>query len=1229
MWIYRGKIIFPLLCVVLLTGILGLGPRESSGQKDDEGDTWGVSNGRPSARRSPPRASPPRRRPVEDEDEESTGRDERAEEEEAPPPPRPRPKPRTANKQPSPTEEDLTPAEARKVARIMEKAEEERPVRRRPPPGMRGPPPPGMGMGGPPPDFDRPSSESRALSSTRTSHTLRRAAKLPDLEAGLAENYEYDPQRNRTLRRVGPGLYLNDADYAASAMGHLPDTDLTAYDAPRSGYPLVTAFAIDEGPAAPARKISAERLKSNLEDALGYGRQDLRTTVFSHRPLQCIVGDYGHGAAVNPLTWIVAQPNKGAEYAYVNELAAKRLANGLMKGAGEELYSTIRRSGITQDKDSCYLPDDLECNKKSPYRTFDGSCNNLGDPSKGAALTGSIHTIRPAYEDGIAAPRDYSVTSLIKKELKLLPSAREVSITLGRGQIRQDRKTTALTMQFGQFVAHDLVNTPVDLVENPEKKGDYILPACCHVEKSCRHPSCYPISIPFGDPFYGQFRKDCMEFIRSQPANPRTCDLAPRRPVNINSHFLDASPIYGSNLATSMMLRGPRGTLKTGHGAKGAPKDYVLPPAGPDTMSCHGAGPDMPCMMSGDSRTNQHTGMISMIALFIREHNRIAKYIAHEVPDMPDEAIFQVARRIVAAELQHITYNELLPVLLGPKVYKEPANGLALTEYGFCKDCYMPNEVDPSTSVEFVTGAFRLHTLAPDYLPGVRNASGGRPPYWEHMLNPEMFYRPNIVDDILQGFVKQAGQGFDPFLASQLQNHLFQMRNKPYGQDMHSFNIQRGRDHGVPSYADVRAACGLPPVATFSELEDLMPARAIKQLASVYEHVLDIDFYAGGISEFSVNGGDGLVGPTFACIIADQFARTKHGDRFWYENKEAKFTKEQLEEIRKVSLSVLLCGNAKIQQIQPRALLQDSPRNPVLPCDVIMSTGGMSLAPFIMSLDPDKFPSQPAEYVERSYGGEGPGRSRQGSRGGRRGPGGGYGGGPSGGPGGPGFGPGGPDYGPVGPGGPGGPGFGGPGGPDFGPGGVGPGGFGPGEIGPGGPLDGPGLLGGPFPGGGVPIDPVSIGGTVAGILGPGAGIYGGVAPGYGAIGYGVSGYSPAALVNTGYGPTGDGGSYSYYQGNNQGNAQGSTGTASTSNAGTTGTGKSTNAAAAGGTETEAAAAGSNKAQGTAVVISGSSGAGTKTVSISSNSNAPFGSASGDSSNSQASSNSAAQSQNAF
>ena len=41
-----------------------------------------------------------------------------------------------------------------------------------------------------------------------------------------------------------------------------------------------------------------------------------------------------------------------------------------------------------------------------------------------------------------------------------------------------------------------------------------------------------------------------------------------------------------------------------------------------------------------------------------------------------------------------------------------------------------------------------------------------------------------------------------------------------------------------------------------------------EKLKEVYETVDDIDLYVGGVGETSVRGG--VVGPTFACLIADQ-----------------------------------------------------------------------------------------------------------------------------------------------------------------------------------------------------------------------------------------------------------------------------------------------------------------------------------------------------------------------
>lgn len=57
-----------------------------------------------------------------------------------------------------------------------------------------------------------------------------------------------------------------------------------------------------------------------------------------------------------------------------------------------------------------------------------------------------------------------------------------------------------------------------------------------------------------------------------------------------------------------------------------------------------------------------------MHTIFMREHNRIAMEIADLNPNLDGETIFHETRKIVGAELQHITFNYWLPKVLG-KVY--------------------------------------------------------------------------------------------------------------------------------------------------------------------------------------------------------------------------------------------------------------------------------------------------------------------------------------------------------------------------------------------------------------------------------------------------------------------------------------------------------------------------------------------------------------------------------
>ena len=191
-------------------------------------------------------------------------------------------------------------------------------------------------------------------------------------------------------------------------------------------------------------------------------------------------------------------------------------------------------------------------------------------------------------------------------------------------------------------------------------------------------------------------------------------------------------------------------------------------------------------------------------------------------------------------------------------------------------------------------------------------------PLSDTYFNPELIYVPGKLDKFLVGLATQPSQKYDNIISDEVTNHLFQAKGKAFGLDLVALNLQRGRDHGLPGYNAFRELCGMKRVTSFNGFGDLIPKQIVQRLKLVYKDVDDVDLFIGGISEPSVSGA--LVGPTFQCLIGDQFKRLQDGDRFFYDSASnpGRFTEAQLVEIRHANLARITCDNGDdIHQMQP------------------------------------------------------------------------------------------------------------------------------------------------------------------------------------------------------------------------------------------------------------------------------------------------------------------------
>ena len=131
---------------------------------------------------------------------------------------------------------------------------------------------------------------------------------------------------------------------------------------------------------------------------------------------------------------------------------------------------------------------------------------------------------------------------------------------------------------------------------------------------------------------------------------------------------------------------------------------------------------------------------LSMIhTVFMREHNRIAAILEGLHPLWTDEKIFQETRKIVAAEMQHITYNEYLPLLLGPAY--TAFFQLRSVPFGF-NFVYSPF-VDASIVNVFAAASYRYgHSQVPNEMG--KNFVVNAPPF-QTVLLEDHFFRPNWI----------------------------------------------------------------------------------------------------------------------------------------------------------------------------------------------------------------------------------------------------------------------------------------------------------------------------------------------------------------------------------------------------------------------------------------------------------------------------------------------------
>jgi hypothetical protein len=440
-------------------------------------------------------------------------------------------------------------------------------------------------------------------------------------------------------------------------------------------------------------------------------------------------------------------------------------------------------------------------------------------------------------------------------------------------------------------------------------------------------------------------------FNRSAAA-PGTGVSNARQTINTETSFLDAEAIYGNTDSRLDWLRTGKldGNPDNNSATLMLPNNY-LPRA--DARGSAATAPTMAvdghlladpssAIVAGDVRANEQMALTAVQTLFAREHNRI---VAALPTSLSQEDRYQLARAVVIAEIQYITYNEFLPAMgvtlpayQGYDEFLDPSVSHEFATVGYRAHSFIHGEVETDTNLSRYTQS----TLDGLEAQGVEVTTSGTS---VHIAVPDnvLFFNPHLVEQIqlgpiMTGLTNESDYRNDEMIDNQLRSVLFQVPTSSNPncldgptmpqcfsgvEDLGAIDLQRGRDHGMPTYNQMRNAYGLSSKTSFTaitgESTDAFPAglgidspscldivaafdingspttvdadnavRVVRRctlaarLKAIYGSVSNVDAFVGMMSEKHVSGSE--LGELQLAIWQDQFGAARDGDRFFYLN---------------------------------------------------------------------------------------------------------------------------------------------------------------------------------------------------------------------------------------------------------------------------------------------------------------------------------------------------------